>query len=551
MSRSRHALGALAVGLVTACGGEAVDDRAWFVEDAAGRGLRFRHVSGHEAGAYAMPEIMGGGGALFDMDDDGDLDAYLVQSGDLPGRGANRHGNELYENTGAGRFELLEESGAEDRGYGMGVAAGDVDSDGDVDLFVTNVGADTLLLNEGAGKFRDGTVAAGVGHPGWGTSAAFLDADRDGDLDLYVTHYVEWSLASELPCYNKLSSPDYCSPKNYETPTVDSFYRNEGAGRFVDHTREAGIDAARGNGLGVGCGDFDDDGWIDVFVANDGNEDFLWKNEGGRSFANIAAAAGCAVDEDGLLKAGMGVVVGDLDHDDDLDLMVCNLRRESDSLYLNEGGYFSDRTARAGLGTATRPFTRFGMAWLDFDLDGELDLYQANGRVNRHSSDWSEDPYAEPNLVARGLGAARFEVLEPAGGTTRPLVATSRAAAFGDVDGDGRADVLVVNKDERPHLLLNRTAERGAAAWIAFDLRDRHGAPALGAVLRLTLGTRSVRRDVRAAYSYLASNDPRITLGLAGASPPTAIEVVWASGVRQTFSGPFAAGEVHRIAESF
>lgn len=544
MRRTAFSLASAVALLVSGCAPPPAGDAAWFTEDAAARGLRFRHVSGHEPGAYAMPEIMGGGGALFDMDDDGDLDAYLVQSGDLPGRGENRHANELYENAGAGRFELRERSGAEDRGYGMGVAAGDVDSDGDVDLVVTNVGPDVLLLNDGAGGFRDGTSAAGIGHPGWGTSAAFLDADRDGDLDLYVVHYVEWSLASELPCYNKLSSPDYCSPKNYETPTVDSFYRNEGGGRFVDHTAQAGIDAGRGNGLGVGCGDFDGDGWIDVFVANDGNEDFLWKNEGGAAFANIAALAGCAVDEDGLLKAGMGVVVGDLDHDDDLDLMVCNLRRESDSLYLNEGGYFSDRTARAGLGMATRPFTRFGMAWLDFDLDGELDLYQANGRVNKHSSDWSDDPYAEPNLVARGLGGARFEVLEPAGGTSETLIATSRAAAFGDVDGDGRTDVLVVNKDEGPHLLLNRTPE---AAWVGFDLRDRHGAPAIGATLRVSVGARTSRRDVRAGYSYLASNDPRILLALGESPAATALEITWPDGERQFLEGPFAGGEVHRI----
>ena len=521
---------------------------AWFREEARERGLVFHQDSGH-AEAFYMPEIMSGGAALFDMDGDGDLDAYLVQAGSLTG--GELAPNRLFENLGRGRFrDATDGSGAEDRRYGNGVACGDVDEDGDTDLYVTNTGRNTLLLNQGGGKFRDATLEAGVGHEGWGTSAAFLDADGDGDLDLFVTNYLDWSVETELPCMDALSRPDYCSPKNYQTPARDVFYRNLGGGRFADESEASGVHAQPSNGLGVGCADFDGDGNVDVFVANDGMADHLWLGRGDGTFANVALQWGCATDVNGLKKAGMGVAVGDVDGDLDPDLLVCNLEGESDSLFLNQGGYFADGTARGGLAAVSKSFTRFGMGWVDFDQDGLLDLFQANGRVQRVRSTTRagvDDPYAEENLLFRATAPGRFEEVLPRGGTAEPILATSRAAAFGDVDGDGAIDVLVVNRDGPAQLYLNRVERRGR--WIAFCVRERSGRDALGATVTVTTAGGSQRRDVRAAYSYQASNDPRVHFGLGGASAVDSVEVRWADGVLERFgsTGGFGADRVHEL----
>jgi hypothetical protein len=473
---------------------------------------------------------MGGGAALFDLDGDGDLDAYLVQS---------EGGNQLFRNRGEGSFDdVTAESGADDRGYGMGVAAGDYDNDGDVDLYVTNRGPNVLLRNDGEGRFTDVTREAGVGDPAWSTSAAFLDYDADGDLDLYVANYIQWSPATELECYSLSGEPDYCSPKNYNAPAPDTLYRNDGKGKFTDISESAGLRAAFGNGLGVTAGDFDGDGRLDVFVANDGTPNQLWLNQGGGRFRDAALLRGCAIDQDGKAKAGMGVDAIDFDDDGDLDLTVVNLDGEADSFFRNQGAYFIDDTVRVGLRVESRPFTRFGMALLDFDNDGWLDLYQANGRVGLQSRRFSSDPYGEPNLLFRGTAAGRFEEVLLRGGTTELLVATSRAAAFGDVDGDGGIDVLVVNRDAPAHLLLNRVPRRGR--WISFRVLSEQGRDALGAELSFSLGERRLTRTVKAAYSYLASNDPRVHVGLGEATGVSDVRVLWLDGKAERF-GDFEA----------
>jgi len=548
MSPIRRCLALAMCATLASCGRQAAKeekhaaapDQTWFEEISRRAGIDFVHRSGHGE-RFFLPEIMGGGAALFDMDGDGYLDLYLVQSGSLFDRSASG-GHQLFRNRGDGTFEnVTRESGADVRGYGMGVTAGDFDNDGAIDLYVTNVGANVLLKNDGHGRFTDVTAKAGVGGSGWSTSSAFLDYDGDGWLDLFVVRYLDWRPSAEVECFSLTGVPDYCSPRTYDLPTSSVLYHNNRDGTFTDVSERAGLRQAVGNGLGVVAGDFNGDGRVDVFVANDSTPNHLWINQGGGRFHEGGLLAGCAVDEDGRPKAGMGVHAADVDDDGRLDLLVVNLDSESDSFYRNRGTFFSDDTAAVGLRTASRPFTRFGAALLDFDNDGYLDLYEANGRVGRQSETFSEDPYAEPNLLFRGGPGPRFEEAKPRGGTRTALVGTSRAAAFGDVDNDGGIDVVVANRDGRPYLLHNIVGARGN--WVMFRVVDAHGRDALGAELTMTVGSRVIRRDVRAAYSYLASNDPRVHIGLGQETRVRAVMVRWPDGAQERF-GDFDAGKI-------
>ena len=527
----------------------------WFEEVAVQRGLTFTHRSGHRDRRYLMPESAAGGAALADFNGDGFLDAYLIQSDG---------GNRLYRGLGDGSFkDVTAGSGADDHGYGMGVATGDADNDGDVDLYVTNVGPNVLLRNDsvdGQLLFTDVTTEAGTGHPGFGSSAAFIDVDHDGDLDLFAVNYLVWSEDGELDCWNTLGERDYCNPASYDTPAADVLYRNDtgpdGNLRFTDISREVGLGTAFGNGLGVVAADFDGDRWIDVFIANDATQNQLWINDGaGAAFQDRALLAGCAMDEDGKAKAGMGVVAEDLDDDGDPDLLVMNLTTESDSFYLNEGSYFADRTAAVGLGTVSRKLTRFGLGLADFDNDGQLDLYEATGRVARQAERFAEDPYAEPDLLFRGTARRRpggrqtryFEEVLPRGGTATLLAGTSRAAAFGDIDNDGGIDVLVAQRDGPAHLLRNLAGDRGH--WILLRVLEEHGRDALGARVRLKLGDRQLTRDVRSAYSYCAANDPRVHIGLGRLTEVREVMVDWPNGTSEAF-GDFAAGQIVTLSQS-
>jgi len=557
---------------------EPVEERAaeraaepWFVERAAAWGVDFVHKSGAIADRYWMPEIMGGGAALLDADRDGRLDLYLVNSGSLDAGPGPRGANALFLNrrvegaangavngpvngpvNEAVRFEHAPGVAA-DEGYGMGAAVGDTDGDGVVDLYVTNVGANALYRGDGEGGFEDVTAASGAGDPGWGASAAFFDADLDGDLDLYVANYLVWSIEGAIECRNEMGARDYCSPQSHFSPALDTLLVNRGDGTFEDASVASGIGRTPGTGLGVTVGDLDLDGDLDVFVANDGMNDFLWSNDGDGGFTERALAAGCAVDDSGVPKAGMGVVAADPDADGDLDVVVCNLHKQSDSFFLNEGGSFRDRTLRAGLARASRSYTRFGLGWYDFDHDGELDLYQANGRVMRQGTALADDPYAEPNLLLRGLGGLRYEPIEGADGGP---VATSRAAAFGDLDGDGDVDVVVVNRDAPVHVFENVAADRADGVFIAFDLRRANGAPAHGAIVEVRVGVRDeagagervFRARCEPSGSYLASSETRVHVGLgplaAGATARVVVE--FADGAREDF-GSLAVGARHAL----
>lgn len=533
-----------------ACGAPAIDaprpstatGPAWFQDVAAAGGVTFTHQAGHET-RHLLPEIMGGGVALFDMEGDGDLDMLLVQSGRIAAPPGTPAGHRLYRNRGDATFEDVSiESGiGAVPGYGMGAATGDYDNDGDVDVYITGLGANVLLQNDGRGTFVDVTGAATVAGSGWSASATFVDVDADGYLDLFVTRYLNWSLEAERECYSLTGKVDYCSPKNYDAPSTDLLFRNNGNGTFADISRAAGLGAAVGNGLGVIADDVNGDGRIDLFVANDGTPNHLWMNLGGLRFGESALMSGVAIDQDGAPKAGMGVHAADVDDDGDNDLIVMNLDTESDSFFRNEGRFFVDDTTNVGLRVASRRFTRFGVALLDFDNDGRLDLYEANGRVGLQSETFAEDPYAEPNLLFRGVAGGRFEEVSPRGGTSQALIAASRGAAFGDLDNDGGIDVVVGNRDATPHVLRNVAPARGH--WLLLRVIERQGRDAIGATLSIAAGARTIRRDVRTGYSYLAANDPRVHVGLGEIAKVESVTVRWVDGTRERF-GPFEADRI-------
>jgi hypothetical protein len=395
-----------------------------FVDRAAETGLVFHHVSG-AAGAYHLPEITGAGAALLDYDGDGDLDAYLLQGGrlipnsdpqsdrvpppDLPA------GNRLFRNElipgGALRFtDVTESAGVGHEGYAMGVAAGDYDNDGDVDLYITNVGADVLYRNEGNGRFADVTAEAGLGDPRWTTSAAFLDYDGDGLLDLYVAAYVTFEPRRTKVCTDPSNRTDYCAPGRYE-PLTDRLYRNDGRGGFADMTEAAGIAAKAGPGLGVLGADFDGDGRLEIFVANDQQANFLWRQDADGRFVDEGLMSGVAYNAEGAAEASMGITAGDFDGDGDDDLFMTHLVTETNTLYVNDGGgRFTDATSRSNLGAPSLRYTGFGAGWLDADADGDLDLFVANGAVaiiDALATD-SPYPYAEPDQLFENLGDGRF-----------------------------------------------------------------------------------------------------------------------------------------------
>ncbi len=525
---------------ITAC--SRTEDGAWFSEEASVRGLNFVHQSGF-TGRHLVPQIVSGGAALADVDGDGDLDAYLVQGGEIPSTEANV-ADRLYLNRGDGYFdEAPADSGTDDRGYGMGVAAGDYDNDGDVDLYVTNYGPNVLLRNDGTGRFEDVSLAAGVDDPRWSAAATFLDLDADGDLDLFVVNYMNWTPGIERDCFVR-GVPTYCGPTIYNVPAMDRLYRNNGDGTFTDITFAAGINVAFGNGLGTVGADFNDDGLTDLFVANDMMVNQLWLNQGNLRFKDESLLWGVALDEHGVAKAGMGVAAADYDDDDDTDLLVVNLKEQTDSFFRNEGKYFVDVTREVGLAAPSVRHTRFGVALADFNNDGSLDLYEANGRIE--SSNPAVANFDEPNLLFKGTRDGKrfhFDQVTPQGGVSAPLIHTSRGLAVGDVNDDGGLDLLIINKDATPYLLMNQ-ATRGQ--WVRFRVLTSSGRDAYGASVSAMVGTVQMRRDVQPSASYLASSDPRVHFGMGDQAGIKDVVVTWPGGEQERF-GDFQAGETYAL----
>ena len=421
----------------------------------------------------------------------------------------------------------------------MGAAVGDYDNDGDPDLYVTNYGPNQLYRNNGDGTFTDVTGAAGSGldDARWSTSASFCDYDADGDLDLFVANYVDFTVAGAKVCHDPTGMRDYCGPLQFR-PVPDRLFRNKGDGTFEDVSDGAGITKADGPGLGVVGADFSGDGLADFYVANDGMSNQLWLNRGDGTFAEGALIAGTALNANGIPEGSMGIAAGDPDNDGDLDLFVTNITRETHAFYRNLGrGHFEDARLRAGLGPATAPYTGFGTDWFDYDNDGLLDLFVANGAVTMIEALRGDPfPFRQKNQLLRNIGAARFsDVTREAGPAFEPL-GVGRGAAFGDIDNDGDVDVLVTNNNGPVRLLLNEAASRNH--WLQVRLQgvadNRQGIGARVG-LRGADGT-TIWRRARTDGSYLSASDPRVHFGLGSDSGLQSVVVEWPRGSREVWT---------------
>jgi hypothetical protein len=522
----------------------------WFVDSAEAAGIDFVHVNG-ATGKFYYPEILPPGVALFDYDNDGDLDAYLVQGHPLGATGGTDPAlrGRLYRNdlshgsdgTPTLHFtEVTAQSGIDAVGYGFGVAAGDIDNDGFVDLYLTNFGGCQMYRNNGNGTFTDVTASSGTANqPGFGVSAAFFDYDRDGRLDLYVGNNVNYrGLDKETMCPNPAGARDYCPPQIYGG-FPDRLYHNDGRGRFSDVSSRALAGMRPRPALGVSTADFDGDGWIDIYVANDGEENMLWLNQKNGTFKEAALGAGAAVTAEGKAEASMGVDAGDYDNDGDEDLVMTELTSQGFNLYVNDGSArFRDQGAASGLGPATTPFTGWGTAWFDYDNDGLLDTFSANGTIiSLEGHEKVAFPYDQHRLLFRNLGTGRFEDVTSKAGGSFAISESGRGAAFGDVDNDGDVDILVGNDAGRARLLINNIGNRnhwvGLRATGAQWPRDM-----LGAKIGVTPATgRTIWRRVRADGSYASANDPRVLVGLGTATGAVRVQAVWPDGTREEWSG--------------
>ncbi|MFQ5700374.1 MAG: CRTAC1 family protein, partial [Acidobacteriota bacterium] len=469
-----------------------------------------------------------------------DLDLYLVNGAPLPGYKKTRPlTNAMYRNDGTGHFtDVTVSSGTGDTGYGMGICAGDYDNDGYTDFYLTNFGLNVLYRNNGDGSFEATTGASGAGSDLWSTSCAFLDYDRDGDLDLYVANYVDFAPDNNKYCGDYARNVRaYCHPNVYNGQP-DVLYRNNGDGTFTDVSDQAGLTARDGNGLGVVTGDYDNDGDIDLYVANDKSPNVLYRNEGNGRFADVTLLAGVGYSVDGEPQAGMGTFFGDYDGDGDLDLVVTNLDFEYNDLYRNEGdGIFSDASFSSGVGAVSLSYVGFGVQFFDYDNDGRMDMAVANGHILDNAPYFNDaTTYAQRPFLFRGMPGGRMQEvgLKAGPGLGTPLV--GRGMAAGDIDGDGDTDLLITVCGGAPRLIRNDGGD--AARGLTLRLVGRRSnRSALGARASLHGPHGPEMVEVRSGGSYLSQPDMRVHFGLGpdGPAGPARVTVRWPSGSVETF----------------
>ena len=560
------ALAILVVAVATSgCTGESVqtgsDDsppaggpEAPFRDVADESGFDFVHYNGM-SGEFYMCEMVGVGAALFDFDRDGDLDVYIPQ-GHLLTLPSDEPADEtaddsvdvrhrLFRNdlqvaedgTRTLRFtDVTDTCGIDETGYGMGVVAADFDNDGWCDLYVTNFGVNRHYRNNGDGTFSQVDSPDAVDPGLWSTSASVLDYDGDGWLDLFVCEYVRFTLHNSRKCFTRGGARDYCGPQVY-TPEPDRLLRNRGDGTFEDVSEEVGISRTGGPALGVVCCDLNQDGRTDIYVANDGAANHYWVNHPDGRLVNEAILSGCAFSRNGAPEASMGVDAADFDGDGDDDLFMTHLQNEKNTLYVNDGsGLFLDETDLHGLDSPSRAVTAFGTMWFDYDNDGLLDLFAANGAVRMDDELFSEGdtyPFGQRNQLYRNMGEGQFADVSV--GEPFEVAEVSRGAAFGDLDNDGDTDVIVLNNNGRARLLLNGVGNR--QGWLGVRVTGAEDAfDAIGARVAIHReGGPTLWRRVRTDGSYCSSSDPRVLFGLGSDDGPVSIEVIWPDGSREVW----------------
>ncbi len=537
-----------------------------FAEIAQAAGVDFKHFSGMTIDKH-FPTANGSGVAFFDYDNDGKLDLYFATATLLPVGSARTGSNKLYKNNGDGTFrDVTESAGLGFEGFCHGIIVGDVDNDGDADVFLCNYGPNRLYKNNGDGTFADVSKAAGIDREGWSSGGAMLDYDGDGDLDVYVANYGIYRFPEDSITFcgdMERHIRFYCSPRSIKT-TKHFFYKNNGDGTFTDVYDEFLVDVAGkkipgrtdGHGFAVIAADLDDNGLIDIFVSNDMNPSFLFLNKGNGVFEDVTETSGIAFDDKGQAQSGMGVDAEDVDGDGDLDVIVSNFAFEYNTLHLNLGkGSFADVTPMFGLAADTTPYVGWGISFSDFDGDGWPDCFVSNGHVddNRKLAGQATE-YAEPSLLHRNVPlkngkGRRFTLSTRDVGPYFAVNHVGRGAAFGDFDNDGDIDIALNHKDGQAGLLRNDTP-MGDNHWIRLQLvGTKSNRDAVGARVAVELeGGRTIVRQRKGGCSVLSANDPRLTIGLGNAPEIKKLTIRWPSGAITTREG-VKANQALRVVE--
>jgi hypothetical protein len=519
-----------------------------FADATAAAGIRFRHNSGAFGKKY-LPETMGAGVLFVDLDGDDWPDLLFANSKNWPGRPGPASLPGFYRNNRNGTFtDVTRGSGLDVSMYGLGGAAADYDNDGRVDVYLTGLGGNRLFHNEGGGRFRDVTARAGTAGGGFGTSAAFFDYDKDGKLDLFVTNYVQWSLEKDLFCTLDGTHKSYCTPESYkgQSPTL---YRSRGDGTFEDVTAKAGLADANSKALGIAVLDYDDDGWLDLFVANDTQPNKLYRNGGKGTFTDVGMAAGVAFSEAGVARAGMGTDAGDYDGSGRPSIVVGNFSNEMMALYHNEGtGLFIDDAATTAIGQSTLLSLSFAAFFFDYDLDGLLDIFAANGHVaDDIQAVQAKVRYAQPPHLFRNLGNKRFAPADDTLGPAFKEPMVGRGAAYADFDGDGDLDVVLTANNGPARLLRNDGGSRNRFLRVR-TVGTKGNRDGIGAKVVVSgAGVPRQWRMVKTGSSYCSQSELPVTFGLGSAAGPVKVEVRWPSGTVDTVDA--RAGERITIRE--